>query len=480
MAVTDPNPVAETEVVPAPEVATNPVPIPNPTQVYGQRLKKFAIAIYSPIDRLIDSAAGYDEKILYQYGSPTDEKRRRNIGRAILVATAVGSLGWFSKILISFPGMMALPIAATMAFLYAVLSYSLESFFAANVDPFASLKSKIFSLVGRLLLSALIAFAGALPWVTMSLRATVQLEMSKMALQEQAALRDGLSATYGQSAIEAKASAFQKEALGWTNAAVTLPMTVQTSIAQAQACSASEVALKESSEKKTAAYNARLAALARIESAQNVTPASLRSVSAERAQTRSAIDRLAKELQAKGEECRNLTQAAQGARQSHLNFVSDEQLASQKRLALLRKDEGEVDAKLRVERARVDQLIKETSEANSSAEFSALMRVIQTQLFAQVLAAMIFIGLLLVDVLPLTLRLFSRPGPYDAEKRVDDLIKGMRADGRLLEAQLMRDARRKEMESEELKALVQAQCRPHIMDLTLNGVSTFLRKQART
>lgn len=467
MAVTDQG------ILPEADSSTAPVP------AVLQQSKNIALAFYAPIDRLIDSAAGYDEKILTMYGSPTDEKRRRNIGRAILVATAVGSLGWFSKILISFPGMMALPIATTMAFLYGVLSYSLESFFAANVDPFASLRSRIFSLVGRFLLSALIAFAGALPWVTMSLKATVQLEMSKMALQEQAALREGLSATYGQSAIEAKANAFQKETLGWTNAAVTLPMPVKAAIDQSQVCTVTEAALKDSSEKKVVAHNARLVALARIESAQNVTPAALRSVSIERSQTRAVLDRLARELQIKGEECRTQTQAAQGARLAHLNFVSDEQLASQKRLALLRKDEGEVDAKLRVERARVDLLVKETSEANSSAEFSALMRVIQTQLFAQVLAAMIFVGLLLVDVLPLTLRLFSRPGPYDAEKRTDDLIKNMRAEGRLMEAQMMHESRRIEMESEELKKMVQAECRPHITTITLNGVAAFLRKQAR-
>lgn len=429
------------------------------------------------VDGLIDSAAGYDERILDQYGTATDEMRRRNIGRAILVATTVGALGWFTKILMSFPGWLALPIATVMAVLYAALAYSLESFFAANVNPYARLHSKLFSLLGRTALSAVIAFAGALPWMTIALKSSVQLEMSKIGLAEQAALRGGLDSTYGLAGINAKATALQGETQTWSNALTTLPAPIQTALDQAQACAVDFERLKTGSEARAVVLTGRLATLAKLESALNATQATRQAVAVERGQIRAATARLAQETAAKKSECTEQATASAAAKQAHITFATAEREASQRRLAALRAEEGEVDAKVRTERTRVDALIQETTQANSSAEFSALINIIKTQLFAQVLGGLIFFGLLLVDALPLTLRLFARPGPYDKEKQTDDEIKTMRAEGRLMEARMMHEARRKEMDSPELQRSIQDACRKHIQSIALNGVQAFLRKQ---
>lgn len=201
--------------------------------------------VFAGVNDLIGSAAGYDERILMNYGTQTDEKRRRKIGRAILVATAVGALGWFVKILMSFEGWLAPPIALTIGSLYAVLSYSLESFFAGNVNPFASLGSKLGSLTGRSLLSVVIAFAGALPWVTMSLKSSVRPEMSRLALAQHAALRGGVDTVYGVAATSKKAEALQAETQSWSTAITTLPPALQSSIEQAQACAADYDRLKQ-------------------------------------------------------------------------------------------------------------------------------------------------------------------------------------------------------------------------------------------
>lgn len=431
------------------------------------------------INRLIDSAAGYDEKILEQYGTATDEKRRRNIGRAILVATAVGALGWFTKILMAFPLALGLPVAIVLSFLYAVLSYSLESFFASNVDPYAPIWSKALSLTGRTLLSCVIAFSGALPWITMALSSSIQLEMNKMAMAELAGMRKGLDDTYGLANIQAKAGALQGEAANWATAAASLPPLIQKSLDEAQACATKTERMGQDVDQQTRAANARLAVLSRLEGAENATDGTRRAVATERARINASQGKSSRELAAARADCAAKTQSATTARDAHLTFTASESMASQKRLADLRRDEGEVDAKLRVERAKIDQVVKETSQANSSAEFSALLSIVKTQLYAQVLAGLIFLGLLLVDVLPLTLRLFSRPGPYDAEKRTDDAIKAMRADGRLMEAAMMHEARRREMQSKELQDLVQAECRPHIRSIALNGVNAFLKKQAQ-
>lgn len=464
--------IEEKDGLPPESKSINPVSPPAPRPFASGFLKLIAV-----VDRLIDSAAGYDERILTRYGTPTDEKRRRNIGRAILVATVVGSLGWFTKILMSFPGILALPVALIMSALYGVLSYSLESFFAANVNPYATLHSKLFSLLGRVMLSAVIAFSGALPWVTIALKSSVQLEMSKMAIQEQATMRGDINAVYGLSAIEKKAVTFQDESRAWADALVTMPAPIQAALDRAQACDADFAVLKDESGKKDAALNSRLRLLARLESAQNATAVTLKAVATERAQIYRAINKTSQDVQAKKAQCQEQAASAAAARATHMEFATQEGINSDKRLAALRKDESEVDAKVRVERARVDQLITDTSQANSSAEFSALLSIIKTQLYAQVLAGLIFLGLLLVDALPLTLRLFSRPGPYDAEKNADDEIKGMRAEGRLLEARMMHEVRRHEMASKELRDLVQAECRPHIRSVALNGVNAFLRKQ---
>ena len=110
------------EPVVSPEIASNPSGDPSPAM--SQRNVGPIGVLSAAISNLIDQAAGYDEKVLSQYGTPTDQKRRRNIGRAILVATVVGSLGWFAKILMSYPGWLAFPLAVIMGSLYAVLSYS--------------------------------------------------------------------------------------------------------------------------------------------------------------------------------------------------------------------------------------------------------------------------------------------------------------------------------------------------------------------
>lgn len=431
------------------------------------------------LNGLINSAAGYDDRVLSKYGTPTDEKRRRNIGRAIVVATAVGSLGWFTKILMTFPGWLAVPVALTVAILYAVLSYSLESFFSANVDPFASVMGKLVSLIGRSMLSAIIAFAGALPWVTMSLKASVNVEMSKMALAEKAALRGEVDQAHGLKALSRKAESLQAETQAWTTALTTLPPTIQASLEQAQACAIDLDRLQESGAKKAAILKSRLGLLAKIEGAPNATATTARAVAVERGQIQSSLARQGQETASKKAECAELKSTAESARSAHVNLATEERSASAKRLAALRATESAVDEKVKVDLAKVDQLLKEGGQANSSAEFAALLRVVETQLFAQLLAGLIFIGLFLVDLLPLTLRLFSRPGPYDAEKRADDAIKNMHAEGRLLEAKMMHEARKAEMESKDLQTQVRVDCRPHIRSIILNGVGSFLQKQSR-
>lgn len=160
-----------------------------------------------------------------------------------------------------------------------------------------------------------------------------------------------------------------------------------------------------------------------------------------------------------------------------MNFATEEQASSAKRLAAMRAEEGAVNAKVQADQAKVDQVVKDNGQA-SSAEFAALLSVINSQLYAKFIASLIFVGLFLVDVLPLTQRLFSRAGPYDYEKRTDDSIKQMRAEGRYLEAKMMHEARRAEMESKGLQALVRRECQPHIRSSTLNGVNAFLRKRS--
>lgn len=475
----DPAPKAATEVRGA-AVQTDSVTIGTgvaPHRRRGNWLVRLASGIATAVNDMIGSAAGYDEGILVRYGTATDEKRRRNIGRAILVATAVGSLGWFTKILMTFPGAWALPVAGTIAFLYAVLSYSLESFFAANVNPFATMGSKVGSLLGRSALSMIIAFAGALPWVTMSLKAAVQVEMTKMSLAEHASLRNGVDTLYGVADIDKRAQVLQAEATGWAAALATLPPAIQTALNQAQICSLEYGRLSDAAERKASTLNSRLGLLAHLESAQSATPATIKAVAVERAQIHSTLTKAAQEVSTKKADCNSRQASADAARAAHVNFATTEQGNSARRLAELRKDEGDVTAKVQVEHAKIETLVKENAATNSSAEFSALMQVIKTQLFAQFLAGLIFLGLFLVDVLPLTLRLFSNPGPYDGEKRCDDAIRNMRAEGRYLEAKMMHEARREEMASKELKDQVRIECRPHIRSITLNGVSSFLRKQ---
>jgi hypothetical protein len=433
--------------------------------------------LYKMINELVNSAAGYDEKILRQYGTPTDEKRRRNIGRAILVATAVGSLGWFAKIAGSYPGWMALPVALTVGILYAVLSYSLESFFASNVDPYASQISKLTSLFGRVMLSAVIAFAGALPWVTVSLKGAVELEMSKISIQEQSSLRKSLDDVYGVSASTTRVEGLQADLDRLSGSLANLPAPIQSLVDTAQACKNEQTTLAESTGKKTAAWNSRLAGLDRMSASPDKF--SPQAISNERSQIRKAMLKAEEELSAKQIECKDKLSSAEKSKSEHIDFVTQQRESSQMILASLRKEEAAVSAKLMAEKERIDSLVARTTRENSSAEMSALLRVIQTQTYAQMLAGIIFLGLLLIDALPLTLRLFARPGPYDVEKRADDRIRRMHAEGRWMQARMIHEVRSLEIESAELRKMVQSECRPHIRSMALGDVKSFLHQAAR-
>ena len=329
------------------------------------------------------------------------------------------------------------------------------------------------------MLSAVIAFAGALPWVTVALKGAVQVEVSKMAVEQQSTLRRGLDDAYGVTALDNKANAYTTELKNWEAAIAVLPAQVQSALDLANACTAEYEKSKASSEAVISTLKKRMGVLEKLAQAENGTDLTRRAAGIERDQISRSMTKLSQELLGKKSQCQSMRQDAETQRLNHVNFASQQRDASQKQLADLRREESAISGKVQSEKMRVNELISETAQSNASAEFSALIRIIQSELYAKLLALLIFTGLLLVDSLPLTLRLFAKPGPYDAEKRTDDAIKNMRAEGRLLEAQMMHAARRREMESEELQRIVQADCRPHIRSIALNGLNGFLRKQAK-
>jgi hypothetical protein len=452
-------------------------PEPRPKKYPLTTLKRFIWTLYSPFDSWVNSAAGYDEKILAMYGTPTDEKRRRNIGRAIVVATMVGSLGWLVKISLSMPAPWGVLIGLIIATLYGVLSYSLESFFASNVNPFASNWSKALSLTGRGLLSALIAFSGALPWVTMSLKGSIHLEMAKMGIQEQLTMREGIDKVTGLSSLTARSTALQAELAQWNQAVNEMPAPIQAALESADRCEAQMTELVNAAPKRVSELNARLPVLAKMEESARGDSKRMAAIASERQLIGSRIGKINKEVGDKRAECSDLRKTANGARADHMKMATEQRQSAQMRLAQQRETEQVAVNQSRTETAKADDLTKQALSENSAGEFSALVNLLKTQLFAQFIATLIFMGLFLVDVLPLTLRLFARPGPYDAEKRTDDAIRMMRAEGREMQATILHAARREEIESPDFKKQIQREVRPHIRAIVLNDVSRFVSKQ---
>lgn len=437
---------------------------------------RFFKGIWHPLDAWVNSAAGYDEKILAAYGTPTDEKRRRNIGRAIVVATLVGALGWLVKISMAMPAPWGIVVGLVIASLYGVLSYSLESFFASNVNPFAPWWSKSLSLTGRALLSALIAFSGALPWVTMSLKGSIHLEMSKIGLQEQLAMREGIDKVHGVQALTVRGQALQTELVQWNDALSKLPDSIAAALSSADACEVQLTQLNEETPKRVADLSKRISVLERIALNANGDVSRINAVASERKLINTRIGQANKALSDKRLQCTEMRTSANAARDDHIKMATTQRQSAQMRLAQQRDAEQTALNQARQDTAAADVATRAALSENSSGEFNALISLLKTQLYAQFIAALIFLGLFMVDVLPLTLRLFARPGPYDAEKRADDSIRMMRAEGRELQANLMHDARRHEIASDEFRTLMQREMRPHIRSLVLNGVGRFVSK----
>lgn len=432
---------------------------------------------WATLDRWVDSAAGYDEKILESFGTPTDEKRRRNIGRAIVVATLVGSLGWLVKISLAMPAPYGIVVGLTISGLYGVLSYSLESFFAANVNPFAPLWSKCFSLLGRSLLSALIAFSGALPWVTMSLQGAIHLEMAKLTQSEQLAMRGNIDQIHGLTGMGARSTALQSELAQWNDSLANLPASIAAGLAQADQCEAQLDALKQDAPRREAELTSRLALLSRLEAGANGDARKIAAIGNESRSIAKRVLELKQSVNEKKAQCTDLRANANGTRDGHVNMATAQRASAMDRLAKQRETEQTQLAVAQQDTKQADQVTKLALSENSAGEFTALASLLKTQFYAQFLGGLIFLGLFMVDVLPLTLRLFARPGPYDGEKRADDAIRMMRAEGRLMQAELIHAARRVEITSEDFRSQVQKEVRPHIRSIALNDVGRFVAKQ---
>ena len=432
---------------------------------------------WGALDGWVGSAAGYDEKILESFGTPSDEKRRRNIGRAIVVATLVGSLGWLVKISLALPAPYGIVVGLTISGLYGVLSYSLESFFAANVDPFAPLWSKCLSLLGRSLLSALIAFSGALPWVTMSLKGPIQLEMAKLTQSEQMAMRGNIDQIHGLTGLGVRSTALQSELAQWNDSLANLPASIAAGLAQADQCETQLDVLKQDAPRREAELTSRLGLLSRLEAGANGDARKIAALGNERRTIARRVLELNQSVSNKKAQCTDLRANANGARDGHVSMATTQRASAMGRLAQQRETEQTQLAVAQKDTAQADQATKLALSENSAGEFTALASLLRTQLYAQFLGGLIFLGLFMVDVLPLTLRLFARPGPYDGEKRADDAIRMMRAEGRLMQAELIHTARRVEITSEDFRSQVQKEVRPHIHAIALNDVARFVAKQ---
>lgn len=465
----DPNALNAQPVVPQlPEMTLPPRPWATPF-----------VAVWRALNAWVDGAAGYDDQILSSHGTSSDHKRRRNIGRAIVVATLVGSLGWLVKIALAIPAWWGVLVALIMATLYGVLSYSMESFFAANVNPFASGWSKALSLVGRAGLSALIAFASALPWVTMSLKSSLNLEMARMQVQEKAALREGVDRANGVGALTQQTQSLEGDLNRWSESLAKLPQPIQAQLDAAATCQLQYDQLSESAAKRMSEFSARLASLSKLEASAKGSAQKIKTVANERTQIRDQQAKLGERVATKKAQCAEMGTQARNARDAHINLATEQTQAAQLRLAQMRRDQDGALAKVREERMKTDAAVAEAAAENSSGEFMALVHIVTTQLYAKLLAGLIFMGLFIVDVLPLTLRIFARPGPYDYEKRVDDEIRCMRSMARGAEAKVFHDAHKNQVESPEFRNQIEGQMRPHIRSILMDRMEARMNNMKR-
>lgn len=423
-----------------------------------------------------DSAAGYDEDLLLRHGSASDCARRRNIGRAIIVATLVGSLGWAFKVSTAIDGVAGLILAFVIAALYGVFSYSLESFFSSNVDPLARPGSKLIAFVARSLLSAVIAFSSAMPWVTVALQGPIKVEAAKLELQERKQLRDGVAQALGTGAMEKRTSELAAELSRWSDAAGTPPPNVVAAQEQSHSCDAALETLVTASEKRVSTLNQRLATLAALESARGATAATVKAVAVERSQINKLLSKLSADLSDKRTECAGAASLAASQMREYSERVGAARSAAEERLAAHRQAEDQVTTKALSEQSRVDAVVSEAAAGHGSAEFAALIAILKRDFYAQFMAGLIFLGLFLVDVLPLTLRLIAAPGPYDHWKALEEVSAAGEADDGMLRLRLVRSARASVLNDERFAEEVAAAMTPIVQrEVITQAANSVLR-----
>ena len=195
----------------------------------------------------------------------------------------------------------------------------------------------------------------------------------------------------------------------------------------------------------------------------------------ERNQIRSQQAKLNEAVATKNAECADLTKQAQTARDTHIQVATEQTQAAQLRLAQMRRDQDSAMSKVREERMKTDNAAAAAAAENSSGEFRALINLLKTQLYAQFIAVLIFMGLFIIDVLPLTLRIFARPGAYDHHKRADDEIRRMKIEGELAETRLFHLAHKTQVDAEDFQRQITGDMRPHIRSVIMNKMDR--RKQ---
>jgi hypothetical protein len=339
------------------------------------------------------------------------------------------------------PGLPALPFALVCSVLYFGLVFSLERMLAASISAFWPAQVKIRAFSVRFLIGLLTSCTQAAPVILLALGTQIDARLAKFEQQERDQARAHLEQLHGIRGVEQKSADIQK-ALTQAGERVWLIPEAVTDLRQlAQACDAAADTLLATNRRKAASLQARIPVLANVLSSPTSSVAQRDAATRERESIDRRVNVLADEVATKRGECRAAHARAEDALKSYQAdaTVQREKLAAD--LAQQKRLQAEAATALQADVARADKLARRTNESNSAAEVKAAVALISEEPYARLKAAWIWLMFLVIDIAGASLKLLSRPGPYDFALRTRDGVSELSADEALRGAEIETRAR---------------------------------------
>lgn len=378
--------------------------------------KPASAGIGAVLKRLVESASGYDQRLLEEYGSENDRRRAKTIGRLVLIVALVTGYNWWKKEYASSTGLATLFMPFFMGMVACAIVLVVESFLGAEIDPCAPLGQRVRVWCVRLSIALFEAIAAATPNVLQHFESETSIELARLQSETRLEFQRKATATHSLASITAERDGARGEMGAAIDALRILPETLvdaqQMATASRAAYERARVKAEGEARSLMLEFKGLDATITNSKDAKEVNRAEGR-----KAWIRSHIDRLAADVQ--GQKAASERQQADFERDklAYISEASQKKQAAEERLSQQELRLTNATTAAERDNTLTANLLQKSVTRSSGYEYAALLRVL-AQPHAAIVAAFIFFSYLILAAAPITMRSFLTPGPYDENRRL--------------------------------------------------------------